>query len=839
MKRKNKKRIKLNVNRGILLLPIIFLFCSIFARADWPVFLGNNSRTSNSRQWLYQPEKIWEYDMGNPAAASPVISDGIVITADRAGNIYAFDLESGDLRGIESLGYDIKSTPVLDMGSGSGFVFTLPGKLFELDTGGGSIKNIYDLDAGSPSSPLVLENDIYLGRGWPENDILRICRKTESIKNVFHVGQPVWSSPLYHNGRIYAAANDGNVYEFDRKLNKLRVFSTDTGIFRTSSLSASGGILYFAPGDTLREIYSLNTSGFTSSKSVPLNTGGDGVYTSSVALGEDGNVYVVISSTVQVLYSLDAKTLELNWKRELAESRDKSFQPTPVYTDGIVYSGTEQGYLKGFYTSDNPAAGIESGDTALDFDISGSTNSMILSPAVSDGYLAVVTDSGKAALFKSKGAAAITGPATGGVLSGKGNSIKGTARADDFEKYDLLYAADSSPSNWSLITSSQVKVNSSDLGKWDVSNLKDGLYTLKLRVEGGNQTGRAFRDVVVDNPPLPPFDLKAETVQGGGVMLSWSKSPDDGDGNNDVEGYNIYRAEKATSAFNFNAPLDSVTFGRDLFIDSEAEPFTTYYYLIRSFDSLSESKNSEIVSGYIDESFVWFDIPAEEGGWVRLPGGSGIFFPAGALEKDAKVKMQPLGTESIPRAPALTSWLPSSLAWSISIDPVQKFSKPVRLELSYGNGNISHLQEELLRVYWYDVQDDIWRMVNTSEVNIPAGQVNALVERFSYFRIGQHLSRGNIINKENVYTYPNPASGSEAVFKFLLEKAADIKIEIFNVAGDPVGRIRRSYETADAGKWQEIEWDISSIASGVYIYRIQASSGSREDEVIKRTAVIK
>ena len=172
------------------------------------------------------------------------------------------------------------------------------------------------------------------------------------------------------------------------------------------------------------------------------------------------------------------------------------------------------------------------------------------------------------------------------------------------------------------------------------------------------------------------------------------------------------------------------------------------------------------------------------------------------------------------------------------MEPVQRFNKPVVMRLSY-EGVPSGLDERFLRIYWYDFQENIYRMVNTSEPDPGGRLVRAEAGRFSVFRIGQHVPQDKIISKDTVYVYPNPVPGDRAVFKFLPEKAADVSVEIFNVAGQPVGKLSMSCSDEDAGKWQEIELDTSRISSGVYIFRIRASGEGRADEVIKRMAVIK
>ncbi|MGM0442259.1 MAG: PQQ-binding-like beta-propeller repeat protein [Elusimicrobiota bacterium] len=831
-----KKLFKIFLVLGMLFSPVSSSFAE---SSDWPMFLGNKSRTSSSRQWAMLPlEGEWEYDMYDDAVASPVISDEILYTASRSGAIYAFDISSGEVKWQTSLGSWVDSTPAIE--NNTVYAFTKEGVFYSLDATDGNIKWSVDLECDGVSSPVITEKGIYVGRGTPKNDIVRLTTEGTLTLDIFTPGQPVWSSPLYYNGYIYSAANDGSVYKLDENLDKVWKYSTETGIFRLSSVSVWDGILYFAPGDTIRKIYALDTDKSVSAKSPELNTGGEGVYTSSVASDEDENLYVVMSSTVQVLYCLDALTLELNWKKELAQSRDNQYQPTPAVTDGAVYTGTENGQIKSFYTYKNAEEGVEPGDRMISLEVDSSTTEIVNSPAVSDGYVAAVSGSGEISVWKAGNAASIVTPKRDDVVSGSSNVIRGTARAyPEFEEYNLSYGSGEDPSAWNEIFTSTVQIDSGVLDNWNVSSLEDGVWSLKLTVQETSKSGKALTTVNVDNPPGPVSDLKAETVKGGSAQLSWEKSSDDGAGNDDVEGYNIYRAETSTATFDYSTPLDSKSAGEESFYDDELDPFTTYYYTVRSFDSHSESKNSEISSVYIDDSFVWFDISAKDGGTAQLPGGTKVYFPPEILKQDSRVKIERMRGDNIPEGDTLSPWMPTSLAWRFSIDPDQKFKSSARMELVYGENDISGMTEELLRIYWYDVQDSKWRMVDTSEAVPSENKVRAKVNRFSYYRLGQHVGGEEIITEENVYTYPNPAPGNEATFKFLIEREAEIEIKVFNVAGEAVKSFKETYSSEEIGKWQEIEWDISNIASGVYVYRIKASGDDRDDEVVKKLAIVK
>ena len=61
-------------------------------------------------------------------------------------------------------------------------------------------------------------------------------------------------------------------------------------------------------------------------------------------------------------------------------------------------------------------------------------------------------------------------------------------------------------------------------------------------------------------------------------------------------------------------------------------------------------------------------------------------------------------------------------------------------------------------------------------------------------------------------------------------------IDVYNVAGEKVARLTK--ENCPAGLTSEIAWNIRDIASGVYVYRVQAESASGRKTVTKKLAVI-
>ncbi len=92
-------------------------------------------------------------------------------------------------------------------------------------------------------------------------------------------------------------------------------------------------------------------------------------------------------------------------------------------------------------------------------------------------------------------------------------------------------------------------------------------------------------------PPAPAAGLTAvdyvdNNDSGNKIDLSWTTSPDDGDGAADVTGYQVWRSETAAG------PGDTLAFvaaGQAGYLDETAEPGTPYYYSVTAFDGTNHS----------------------------------------------------------------------------------------------------------------------------------------------------------------------------------------------------------------------------------------------------------
>lgn len=107
------------------------------------------------------------------------------------------------------------------------------------------------------------------------------------------------------------------------------------------------------------------------------------------------------------------------------------------------------------------------------------------------------------------------------------------------------------------------------------------------------------------NLPLPPINVTAVDTPydlGGSIILTWTKSTDDGANLNNVSGYNIY---KSSSADPSKVLLGTVAAGNTGYVDTTTLDGLTYYYSINAFNSHCnmESPASNTASGQSVNNF--------------------------------------------------------------------------------------------------------------------------------------------------------------------------------------------------------------------------------------------
>jgi len=124
-----------------------------------------------------------------------------------------------------------------------------------------------------------------------------------------------------------------------------------------------------------------------------------------------------------------------------------------------------------------------------------------------------------------------------------------------------------------------------------------------------------------------------------------------------------------------------------------------------------------------------------------------------------------------------------------------------------------------------DDPQNLWIQANYSSGN------NVLIEKFSeYAPVGNAL-----MPPKKVFNYPNPSEGDFTTIRYYLNEPASVKIRIFDAAGMLVD------EFSGPGNGQtenELAWNVSDIASGVYVCQVEAKSSSATEKRLIKIMVI-
>jgi hypothetical protein len=98
------------------------------------------------------------------------------------------------------------------------------------------------------------------------------------------------------------------------------------------------------------------------------------------------------------------------------------------------------------------------------------------------------------------GVAALASPLEGAVVSGP-VPLVGTATHPQFIRYELAFAYSPNPTDsWFTLQATTAPVINDVLGRWDTTQISDGLYTLRVRVfYGENTAANTFLEAVVTN----------------------------------------------------------------------------------------------------------------------------------------------------------------------------------------------------------------------------------------------------------------------------------------------------------------------------------------------------
>jgi beta propeller repeat protein len=156
-------------------------------------------------------------------------------------------------------------------------------------------------------------------------------------------------------------------------------------------------------------------------------------------------------------------------------------------------------------------------------------------------------------LYKNAIDLALSSPANNSFIRGQAE-IRGSASAlDGFQKYELYYAPESSPTNTTLITSLNTPVLNGVLGVWDTLKCAEGKYILTLKVVTTFREVKTSLAVTIDNvnqaPVVKPLSNTGAVI---GRLLQFKLEAADPDDPQTPQGNLIYSARNLPPGAQFD-----------------------------------------------------------------------------------------------------------------------------------------------------------------------------------------------------------------------------------------------------------------------------------------------
>lgn len=562
---------------------VFMIFISTRSSFSFHTFLADDERTGYVMDAVKLPlNKLWEAGVGGDVLSSPVIYKDKVIVGSRNGYVIAIDLYSGEVLWDYSTWGFIDATPYIS--SDTVVVPSMDGYLYAFDiNSSGPSEPIWrvDLKAGSMSSPLVYKNKIYVGVGFPENSLKIFDFKTGSLVKEIRFQKPINSPATFCNGRIFFGGSDGKIYSIDENGNDLKSYQTNGGNFTMKALSCYGTKIYVLPGYDERRLYRF---GFTNdfvldAKTLPLTltistNEWDWQNTSSVS-HSSWAVYMIAGSSDVYLFaipkSFNDSSLDLVFSSFTVGSINEfNFLPTPIYSSGYIFLTTNNGFK--VLSSNNGSILWQDNE-----------NSFYSTPAISNGYVVVVTNEGK--IIGYKASEYLSFDIETNEIFYSTHDIKINTLVQNATYWHLSYSKDGQ--NYIFLSSSSFS-NSNELRgfgiyNWDVSNLENSTYTLRLIL--GDLV--AYKKIKVNHPPSKPYNLVAYDFPNDNcnrISLSWQ-----------AQLYDEFRIYRSTDNINFSLIAKTTD---NLFVDNYALCGTTYTYYVTSYDGIFESSPSNKSSAY-------------------------------------------------------------------------------------------------------------------------------------------------------------------------------------------------------------------------------------------------
>lgn len=322
-----------------------------------PMIIGNTVYFGSKDGNFYALDKktgkeLWKYNAGNPILCQAAALDNAIFFSSKE-VYYAVDA----LTGAELWKYDLKpeenfylrkdewdyhdASPVVD--NGIVYFGSSMGNMFGFNAVSGEL--VWDFKApgnrGVRSTPVIQDGIIYYGDWGGEYKAVNLETKEIVWKNDYYVA--FQNSAVIKDGVIFIGGRNKTISALDIKTGKAKwEYEDPTGSWITGDPVIDGDIVYFSTSDALK-VYAMNIDDGTVVAEYPIykNSFSKVIIDNGLLYVTSGDAYSNPGSGSLQVYKL-GDTSKCVWE---AMSGSGGIFTSPLLSDGLVYYGSEDGYL--------------------------------------------------------------------------------------------------------------------------------------------------------------------------------------------------------------------------------------------------------------------------------------------------------------------------------------------------------------------------------------------------------------------------------------------------------------------------------------------------------------
>jgi eukaryotic-like serine/threonine-protein kinase len=290
------------------------------------------------------PDLAWKFKANDAFVSSPVIDNGVVYAGSTDSNMYAIELNSGNLKWKFKTGGPIRSTACI---SDSGLFFISGDGLYNLNKTDGTLRNQYktkelqyDVYDYFQCSPVIQDGKLFWGSS--DSAIYSFNPSAFNLIWKYKTDGMVHTRCTFGKGKLFTGSFDGNLYAINVENGQLswKFKSLGHDFFPKGEMefppTYANGMVYIGGRDY--NLYAIDADkGFNHwNRAFP-----EGWVTSITLSPKSDSILFVGTSDPQVLICMDGIYGADKWKTGLKSS----IFGNCVYYSNMIYVGTSNGKL--------------------------------------------------------------------------------------------------------------------------------------------------------------------------------------------------------------------------------------------------------------------------------------------------------------------------------------------------------------------------------------------------------------------------------------------------------------------------------------------------------------